>query len=113
MLNAALRDWVVIIVAVALGTALNMVTFAVLWDALFGKNPGLSDNALQLLTGWGGGIIGIIGAFVGARAGAEATAAANGHGAGEEGQDHGQTRAATRPDQPADAARGDPSEPDQ
>jgi hypothetical protein len=60
-------DWVVITVAVAIGTAFNMVTFAVLWDALFSNEAGLSDNATQVLTGWGGGIIGIIGAYIGSQ----------------------------------------------
>jgi hypothetical protein len=30
---------------------------------------GLSDNATQVLTGWGGGIVGVIGALVGVRVG--------------------------------------------
>lgn len=46
-----------------------MVTFAVLYDALFSNQTGLSDNAVQLLTGWGGGMIGLIGAYVGYHAG--------------------------------------------
>jgi hypothetical protein len=42
----------------------------VLWDALFSPESGLSDNAVQLLTGWGGGMIGVIGAYVGYKASA-------------------------------------------
>lgn len=60
------KDWVVVILAIGLVTALNLITVAVLWDALFNQNPpGLTDNAVQLLTGWGGGIIGVVGAYVG------------------------------------------------
>jgi hypothetical protein len=55
---------------VGICTALNIITIAVLYDALFSKpSGGLSENATQVLTGWGGGIIGIIGALVGYRAG--------------------------------------------
>lgn len=61
------KDLVVLVIAVALGTAFNMVTFAVLWDGLFSNEAGLSDNAAQVLTGWGGGIIGILGTYVGYR----------------------------------------------
>jgi hypothetical protein len=41
----------------------------VIVDALWGDEPGLSENATQILTGWGGGIIGVIGALVGYKAG--------------------------------------------
>jgi sulfite exporter TauE/SafE len=64
------KDWVVLTLAFGFSTALNIVVFAVLWDALFSKDPGLSENAVQLLTGWGGGVIGVIGAYVGYKAGA-------------------------------------------
>lgn len=63
------RDWVAIILAVALGTAMNIFTFAVLYDALINQEAGLSENATQVLTGWGGGIIGILGAVFGYTAG--------------------------------------------
>ncbi|HEY7487571.1 MAG TPA: hypothetical protein VH912_24160 [Streptosporangiaceae bacterium] len=65
------KDWVVLVIAVALGTALNLVTAGVLYDAIFSEGPGLSDNAVQLLTGWGGGMVGIIGAYVGYRVGTQ------------------------------------------
>ena len=60
---------VAILLAVGIATALNAITFAVVYDALFSDAPGLSENATQVLTGWGGGIIGILGAYVGYRAG--------------------------------------------
>jgi hypothetical protein len=64
------RDWVAIILAVGLSTALNLITFAVLWDALANpQSAGLSENATQVLTGWGGGVVGILGAVFGYRAG--------------------------------------------
>ncbi len=64
------RDWIALVLAVGLVTALNCFTFAVLWDALSSQSPGLSENATQILTGWGGGIVGILGAVFGYRAGA-------------------------------------------
>jgi hypothetical protein len=71
--NEGRKDWVVILLAVGIATALNMITGAVLYAALFGHSDvpgGLSENATQILTGWGGGMIGVIGAFVGYKAGA-------------------------------------------
>jgi len=65
------RDLIAMVLAVGLATALNLITIAVLWDAV--RDPdsaGLSENATQILTGWGGGIIGILGAVFGYRAGA-------------------------------------------
>jgi len=60
---------VAIILAVGVATALNVVTVALLWAAYIriGIDPdsGLSENGTQLLTGWGGGIIGVLGAFIG------------------------------------------------
>lgn len=65
------RDWVPIVLAIGLATALNLFSVAVLYDALFSDNAGISENATQILTGWGGGIVGILGAVFGYRAGAE------------------------------------------
>ena len=63
------KDWVATIIAIGLSTALNLVTFAAIYDALFSQESGLSDNAVNLLTGWGGGMVGIVGAYVGYKAG--------------------------------------------
>lgn len=64
---------VALVLAVAIGTATNMFTLAMLLDAALGvsspREAGLSENATQVLTGWGGGIIGVIGAVVGYSAG--------------------------------------------
>lgn len=54
-----------IILSIGLVMALNIIVFAVLWDALHGDAPGLSENATQILTGAFGGIIGILGSFLG------------------------------------------------
>ncbi len=62
------RDLVAIILAVGLCLAVNSVTFAVLYDAIFSAGPGLSDNATQLLTTAFGGIVGILGAYLGFKA---------------------------------------------
>jgi hypothetical protein len=64
------RDLIALILAVGICTALNLLTVAVMWDALRSDTPGISENATQILTGWGGGIIGILGAVFGYRAGA-------------------------------------------
>lgn len=61
---------VALVLAIGMCTAINMFTFAVLFDAIYSNVPGLSENATQILTGWGGGIIGVIGAVVGYQAGA-------------------------------------------
>lgn len=62
-------QWVAIILAVGMAVALNITTVALLWAAAIrlGVDPdsGLSENGTQLLTGWGGGIIGVLGAYVG------------------------------------------------
>ena len=65
MTRSLAADWVAIILAIALGVGLNCFCFAVLWDALRSDTPGLSENATQVLTGWGGGMVGVLGAYVG------------------------------------------------
>lgn len=69
MARASSRDWVALVLAVGLVTAMNTFTAAVLYDAIVSSKSGLSENATQVLTGWGGGIIGILGAVFGARLG--------------------------------------------
>ena len=63
------KDWVALVLAFALGFAVNTITFAVLWDAIFGDQPGLSENATQILVSVFGGIIGVLGGYLGYRAG--------------------------------------------
>jgi hypothetical protein len=59
---------VAVILAVSLGLAFNIFCIAVLYTAVTSDAP-LSENATQVLTGWGGGVIGILGAYVGYRIG--------------------------------------------
>lgn len=59
---------VAIILAVGMVAAINIFTFAAVYSALISDDP-LSENATQILTGWGGGVIGVIGAIVGYTAG--------------------------------------------
>lgn len=59
---------VAVILALALALAFNIFTLAVLYTAVQNDAP-LSENATQVLTGWGGGIIGILGAYIGYRIG--------------------------------------------
>jgi hypothetical protein len=66
------KDWVALILAVGIATALNVIVLAVLWTAVTGESDvdgGLSENATQILTGAFGGIVGVLGAFLGYRAG--------------------------------------------
>jgi len=61
---------VAIALAIALGLAVNVVTFAVLYDAIRSPDEGVSltENATQLLTTAFGGIIGVLGSYIGFRA---------------------------------------------
>ena len=59
---------VAIILAVGMVVAINLFTFAAVYSAV-ATNDQLSENATQILTGWGGGVIGVIGAIVGYTAG--------------------------------------------
>lgn len=62
-------DAVAVILAVGMATALNLFTVAAVLDGMLSIDPGLSENSTQILTGWGGGVIGVLGAIVGYRAG--------------------------------------------
>ena len=62
-------EWIAIVLSVGFVLGFNCFCFAVLYDAIRSDTPGLSENATQVLTGWGGGIVGILGALVGYRAG--------------------------------------------
>jgi hypothetical protein len=69
------KDWVAVILAVAVGTALNLITIAVLWTAVFHSSDvdgGISENGTQLLTAGISGMLGVLGAFLGYRAGVAA-----------------------------------------
>ena len=63
------KDWVAVILAIGIASAINCVTFAVLYDAIASEGPGLSDNATQILTTAFSGIVGVLGGFIGYRAG--------------------------------------------
>jgi len=62
------RDWVAVVLAVGIVVAFNSITVAILWDALHGEDPGISDNAVQILLTTFGGIIGVLGGYIGGRA---------------------------------------------
>ena len=59
---------VALVLACSLGLAFNLFCVAVLYTAV-SSDTALSENATQVLTGWGGGIIGILGAYIGYRVG--------------------------------------------
>jgi hypothetical protein len=60
---------VAVILAIGISTSLNIVTAAMMYAAwtriTAGGTVGLSENGTQLLTGWGGGIIGVLGSYIG------------------------------------------------
>jgi hypothetical protein len=60
---------VAIILAVGMVVALNVVTVALLYAAVIRLgidiNAGLSDNGVQVLLAWGGGIISVIAGYTG------------------------------------------------
>src|SRR4029077_5119885 len=60
---------VAIILAVGMVVALNIVTAALLYAAIIRLgidiNAGLSDNGVQVLLAWGGGIISVIAGYTG------------------------------------------------
>jgi len=56
------------VLAVSLAIAFNVFTLAVLYTAIQNQTA-LSENATQVLTGWGGGMIGVIGSYIGYRVG--------------------------------------------
>ena len=60
--------YVALVLALSFGLAFNVFCVAVLYDAVTG-NVALSENAAQVLTGWGGGIIGVLGSYIGYRIG--------------------------------------------
>lgn len=77
------RQVVVVILAIGLATALNLITLASLWIAVHGKSDvtgGLSENATQVLTGVFGGIIGVLGSYMGFKAGEHASSRTNDEG---------------------------------
>jgi hypothetical protein len=62
------RDWVAIIPAIGLALAINVITAAVLYEAIQQSAP-LSENATQVLTTAFSGIVGVLGAYIGFRVG--------------------------------------------
>jgi hypothetical protein len=56
------------ILAVGIALAINLLMFAVLWDALRSDTPGLSENATQVVIASLTGIVGVLGGYVGGRA---------------------------------------------
>jgi len=63
---------VALVLALSLGVGFNVFCFAVLYTAIR-EDTALSENATQVLTGWGGGIIGVVGSYIGYRVGVAET----------------------------------------
>lgn len=96
------KDWVAVILAVGVATALNIIVVAVLLDALLSNGPGLSENATQILTGAFGGMLGVLGAYLGYRVGAGTHLADSGEAAAKVGRPGGEL------DDPGDVTGGPP-----
>jgi hypothetical protein len=62
------RDVVATILAVGIALAVNLLMFAILWDALRSDTPGLSENATQVIIASLTGIVGVLGGYVGGKA---------------------------------------------
>src|SRR5262245_22732329 len=58
------RDYTVVILAVAVGTGVNFIVIAVMYDAIQ-QGAEISDNAVQLLSVIFGGLIGLLASYVG------------------------------------------------
>lgn len=65
------RDWVALILAIGLSTAVNLIVVGVLVAAYFrGRQSGdyaISENATQVLIAAFGGMIGVLGGYIGGR----------------------------------------------
>ena len=72
-----IRDWVAIILAIGLASAINVITIAVLYEAVQQSEP-LSENATQVLTTAFSGIVGVLGAYIGFRVGERRNGNGNG-----------------------------------
>lgn len=76
--NRRTSEIVAIILAVGISVALNVITIALLYAAVqrLGVDPdsGISDNGVQILLAWGGGIISVLAAYVGYTFGKKADA---------------------------------------
>lgn len=58
------KDLVAIILALGVATAINLVTLAIMWDAVqIGAE--ISENGTQILTGVLGGAVGVLGSYLG------------------------------------------------
>lgn len=63
------RDHVALVLAIGVALAVNLLMFAVLWDALRSESPGLSENATQVISTAFGGMLGVLGSYLGFKAG--------------------------------------------
>ena len=75
---------VAVILALAIGTALNIITMAILYAAYirvgYDVNAGISDKGVQILLAWGGGIISVLAGYVGFIVGKQHSEERNTHG---------------------------------
>ena len=69
---SARRDAIALVLAIGIAVALNLIVIETGVAAISRSDYTISENATQILTGWGGGIIGILGAVFGYSAGAKA-----------------------------------------
>jgi hypothetical protein len=59
---------VAVILAIGLSSAVNLLLFGVVYDAVFRQDSGLSENATQVIIAAFTGITGVLGGYIGGRA---------------------------------------------
>ena len=83
---------VAVVLAVAMGTALNIITMAILYAAYvrvgYDVTSGVTDKGVQILLAWGGGIISVLAGYVGFIVGKQ-------HGDIKEGKTNGSQESST------------------
>ena len=62
------REVVAIVLAIGLATAVNLLLFGVVYDAVRSDTPGISENATQVIIAAFTGMTGVLGGYVGGRA---------------------------------------------
>ncbi|HEY6416855.1 MAG TPA: hypothetical protein VIX41_11470 [Acidimicrobiales bacterium] len=60
------RDWVAVVLAIGLAVAINLLTAAIMYDAVRNEAE-ISENATQVLVAAFGGIVGVLGGYIGGR----------------------------------------------
>jgi hypothetical protein len=65
--NRHTSDTVAVILATGMAVSMAIITGSIAWAVINQTLPdgGLGENATQVLIGWGGGVIGVLGSYLG------------------------------------------------